>query len=206
MLTVSQPSTGGPQRTATFLIVLSNHRQGKVSTANDVAEAIYQTAQWGSDPAGGASFFQKVSLPAGGESARFDKPGRVWRGALRGLERDVEAMACWIENEALKWQPIPPPDADGISPVLFESAPAGDVFLGHPILVEGGEALVSLSPPGLGKTDWTLRVQNISRAKRELKISTHPALKGILAPWCVSEMFAPSEARTWTLKLSRVDE
>lgn len=206
LLTVSQPSTGDPQRTATFLIVLSNHRQGKVSTVNDVAEAIYQTAQWGSDTAGGASFFQKGSLLAGGESARFDQPGRVWRGALRGLERDVEAMACWIENEALKWQPIPPPDADGISPVLFESAPAGDVFLGHPILVEGGEALVSLNPPGLGKTDWTLRVQNISRAKRELKISTHPALKGILAPWCVREMFAPSEARTWTLKLSRVEE
>jgi hypothetical protein len=139
-------------------------------------------------------------LPAGGESARFDQPGKVWRGALRGLERDVEAIACWNENGEFQWQPIPPPDADGISPVLFESVPEGEVYLGHPVVVVGGEVLVTLAPPGGDSAEWTVRVQNTSSSQRELEVSTHPALKGLAAPWSVSEIFAPSEVRSWPLK------
>lgn len=201
MLTVSQAATGEPCRSATFLVVLSNHIPGKVSTAADVASALYQSARWGDASAEEAPFFQKVELSDGGQAARFDLPGKVWRGALRGLERDVEAIACWKENGAFQWQSIPPPDADGISPMLFDSAPEGEVFLGHPVVVAGGEALVTLAPPGGGKAEWTVRVQNTSSAQRELEISTHPGLKGLTTPWAARETFAPSEVRTWPLKL-----
>lgn len=200
MLTVTQAATGEPQRAAAFLAVLSNHAPGKVSTVADVASALYQTARWGDAPAGAAPFFQTVELAAGGQASRFDNVGKVWRGALCGLERDVEAFACWKQNGAFQWQPIPPPDADGISPVLFESAPEGEVFLGHPVVVAGGDALVALAPPGGDSTEWTLRVQNNSAAKRELEISTHPGLEGLTTPWSVLETFAPFEVRTWPLK------
>jgi hypothetical protein len=149
-----------------------------------------------------APFYQKIELAGGGQSARFDQSGRTWRGALRGLIRDVEAIACWSENGAFHWQPVPPPDADGISPVLFESAPEGEVFLGHPVLVSGGDALVTLAPPGGESAEWTVRVQNSSSEKRELQVGTHPALKGISAPWSVRETFGPYEVRTWPVTLS----
>jgi hypothetical protein len=63
MLTVSQAATGEPRRAATFLVVLSNHIAGKVSTAADVAAALYQTARWGDAPVEAGPFFQKVELP-----------------------------------------------------------------------------------------------------------------------------------------------
>ena len=201
IINVSQASTGEPSRRATFLVVLSNHIPGKVSTASDVAAALYQTAQWGGAPADVAPFFQRVDLEDGGQSARFDKPGRVWRGSLRGLVPDMEAIACWSEKGLFHWQPVPQPDADGISPVLFESAPEGEVFLGHPVLVSGGDALVTLAPPGGGSAEWTVRVQSSSSEIRELEVSTHSALKGLSAPWSVRETFGPHEVRTWPLKL-----
>ena len=188
---------GSTSRAADFLLVISAHHPGRTTTLADVAAWLFDTATWQRGN-GAPAFSETLDLAATrGAKSAWQGAGKPWRGRLLGLVPGWDAAALWRADGSLRWQPLPWQDPSGLTPALVASAPAGDAFLGHPVIASDPDILVSVLPPQNGGAEWRVLAHNPGAAPRDATLRTHPALAGLAAPWETSATLAPGETKSW---------
>lgn len=192
---------GAAERSASFLLVISAHDPERKTSLEDVGRWLFDNAKWPGARSESAGFAEIVDLDASrGVLGTWQNAGKKWRGRLAGLQGNWDGAVVWREGSQVGFQEVPWSDTDGLSPVLFDKTPDGEVFMGNPVIASQPDIVISVTPSANVSDGWTVTAHNAGRAPSDAEVRTNPQLGGLVAPWSATAVLAPGETKAWSYK------